>query len=53
MWETSLVAAPFAAGAAVGTIGVVGPMRMDYASAIAAVRAVAERLTAAVEALSR
>ena len=34
-------------------IGVVGPMRMDYLSAISAVRAVAERLSAAVEALSR
>jgi heat-inducible transcriptional repressor len=53
MWETSLVAAPFAAGGALGTIGVVGPMRMDYLSAISAVRAVAERLSAAVEALSR
>jgi heat-inducible transcriptional repressor len=53
MWEASLVAAPFAAGGALGTIGVVGPMRMDYLSAISAVRAVAERLSAAVEALSR
>jgi heat-inducible transcriptional repressor len=53
MWEASLVAAPFAAGSAVGTIGVVGPIRMDYQSAISAVRAVAERLSAAVEALSR
>jgi len=53
MWEASLVAAPFAAGGALGTIGVVGPMRMDYMSAISAVRAVAERLSAAVEALSR
>jgi heat-inducible transcriptional repressor len=52
MWEASLVAAPFAAGGALGTIGVVGPMRMDYLSAISAVRAVAERLSAAVEALS-
>jgi len=52
MWETSLVAAPFAAGGALGTIGVVGPMRMDYLSAISAVRAVAERLSAAVEALA-
>jgi heat-inducible transcriptional repressor len=52
MWEASLVAAPFAAGGSLGTIGVVGPMRMDYLSAISAVRAVAERLSAAVEALS-
>jgi len=54
MWEASMVAAPFgSAGQAVGTIGVVGPMRMDYAAAIASVRAVAERLSAAVEALGR
>jgi heat-inducible transcriptional repressor len=53
MWEASVVAAPFAAGGAVGSIGVVGPLRMDYAAAISAVRAVAERLSAAVDALSR
>jgi heat-inducible transcriptional repressor len=52
MWEASVVAAPFAAGGAVGSIGVVGPLRMDYAAAISAVRAVAERLSAAVEALA-
>ena len=48
MWEASIIAAPYAAG---GTIGVVGPLRMDYVSAISAVREVAERLSAAVEAL--
>jgi heat-inducible transcriptional repressor len=48
MWEASVIAAPYAAG---GTIGVVGPLRMDYVSAISAVREVAERLSAAVEAL--
>jgi heat-inducible transcriptional repressor len=52
MWEASVVAAPFEAGGAVGSIGVVGPLRMDYAAAISAVRAVAERLSAAVDALS-
>lgn len=51
MWETSVVAAPYAAGSAMGTIGVVGPIRMDYSAAISAVRVVAERLSAAVEAL--
>jgi heat-inducible transcriptional repressor len=52
MWEASVVAAPYEAGGrAIGTIGVVGPLRMDYASAISAVRAVAERLSAAVVAL--
>jgi heat-inducible transcriptional repressor len=50
MWEASMVAAPYGDGT--GTIGVVGPTRMDYAAAITAVRAVAERLSAAVEALS-
>ncbi len=53
MWEASVIAAPYMAGhGSVGTIGVVGPTRMDYAAAISAVRAVADRLSAAVEALS-
>jgi heat-inducible transcriptional repressor len=52
IWEASVIAAPYGAeGGAVGTIGVVGPTRMDYAAAISSVRAVAERLSAAVEAL--
>ena len=54
MWDASFVAAPFGAGErALGTIGVVGPTRMDYVAAITAVRAVAARLSEAVEALSR
>jgi heat-inducible transcriptional repressor len=52
MWETSMVTAPYEAAGGIGTIGVVGPTRMDYAAAISAVRAVADRLSAAVEALS-
>jgi heat-inducible transcriptional repressor len=45
-WEASIVAAPFhAGGETVGTIGVVGPTRMDYVSAMASVRAVAKRLS--------
>jgi heat-inducible transcriptional repressor len=45
-WEASLVTAPFKAGdVTVGTIGVVGPTRMDYLSAMASVRAVAKRLS--------
>jgi len=45
-WEASIVTAPFHAGeATLGTIGVVGPTRMDYLSAMASVRAVAERLS--------
>jgi heat-inducible transcriptional repressor len=47
-WGASIVAAPFEAGeATVGTIGIVGPTRMDYLSAMTAVRAVADRLTEA------
>ena len=53
MREASMVAAPYGLGSQrLGTIGIVGPMRMDYASAISAVRAVADRLSAAVEALA-
>lgn len=45
-WEASLVTAPFRSGeATLGTIGVVGPTRMDYLSAMASVRAVAKRLS--------
>jgi heat-inducible transcriptional repressor len=45
-WGASIVAAPFTAGdATLGTIGIVGPTRMDYFSAMAAVRAVAKRLS--------
>ena len=45
-WDASIVTAPFSAGdATVGTIGVVGPTRMDYLSAMASVRAVAKRLS--------
>jgi heat-inducible transcriptional repressor len=51
MWEASVVAAPFVAGGgALGTIGVVGPTRMDYIAAIATVREVASRLSAAGDA---
>jgi len=49
IWEASVVAAQYEAGGhSVGTIGVMGPLRMDYGAAISAVRAVAERLSAAV-----
>jgi heat-inducible transcriptional repressor len=45
-WDASLVTAPFTVGdATLGTIGVVGPTRMDYLSAMASVRAVARRLS--------
>jgi heat-inducible transcriptional repressor len=45
-WEASLVTAPFKArDATIGTIGLVGPTRMDYVSAMASVRAVAKRLS--------
>jgi heat-inducible transcriptional repressor len=49
-WEASIVTAPFKAGdTTVGTIGVVGPTRMDYLSAMASVRAVAQRLSEMAE----
>ena len=42
-WEASIITAPFKAGdTTLGTIGVVGPTRMDYLSAMASVRAVAQ-----------
>jgi heat-inducible transcriptional repressor len=45
-WEASIVTAPFKAGdATLGTIGIVGPTRMDYVTAMASVRAVAKRLS--------
>jgi heat-inducible transcriptional repressor len=45
-WDASVVAAPFRSGEqALGTIGVVGPTRMDYMSVMASVRAVARRLS--------
>jgi heat-inducible transcriptional repressor len=45
-WEASIVTAPFRSGdQTVGTIGIVGPTRMDYLSAMASVRTVANRLS--------
>lgn len=45
-WEASIVTAPFGTlESQLGTIGVVGPTRMDYLSAMASVRAVARRLS--------
>ena len=45
-WEASLITAPFRTGdTTIGTIGIVGPTRMDYLSAMASVRAVAKRLS--------
>lgn len=45
-WEASIITAPFHAGdSTVGTIGVVGPTRMDYLGAMASVKAVAKRLS--------
>jgi heat-inducible transcriptional repressor len=45
-WDASIITAPFKAGEmTIGTIGVVGPTRMDYLSAMASVRAVAKRLS--------
>ena len=45
-WEASIITAPFKTGeTTLGTVGVVGPTRMDYLSAMASVRAVAKRLS--------
>jgi len=53
-WEASIVTAPFHAGDInLGTIGIVGPTRMDYLSAMASVRAVAERLSEAATELDQ
>ena len=52
-WEASVIAAPYRAGdTSLGTIGVVGPTRMDYPTAMLAVRTVAERVSALATALS-
>lgn len=46
LYECSIVVAPFAGeGDAVGTIGILGPTRMDYPQALAAVAVVGNRLT--------
>lgn len=46
LWEAAIVAAPYRAGdTSLGTIGVVGPTRMDYLTVMAAVRAVARRVS--------
>lgn len=53
-WEASIVSAPFKTGeTTLGTIGVVGPTRMDYLSAMASVRAVAKRLSELATELDR
>jgi heat-inducible transcriptional repressor len=53
MREASLVVAPYSAGdRSVGTIGILGPMRMDYLVAMAAVRTVALRLSEVIAALA-
>jgi heat-inducible transcriptional repressor len=45
-WEASIVTAPYRSGdQTVGTIGIVGPTRMDYLSAMASVRSVASHLS--------
>jgi heat-inducible transcriptional repressor len=46
LWDASVVAAPYRIGdTPLGTIGVVGPTRMDYVSVMAAVSAVARRVS--------
>jgi heat-inducible transcriptional repressor len=49
-WQAAVVAAPYGFGdTPLGTIGVVGPTRMDYVSVIAAVGAVARRVSELAE----
>jgi heat-inducible transcriptional repressor len=52
MLDAAVVAAPYGvAGMSLGTIGVMGPTRMDYLSTMSAVRAVARRLSELATAL--
>jgi len=51
-WEAAIVAAPYRSGEnPLGTIGVVGPTRMDYLSVMTAVQAVAKRVSELATAL--
>jgi len=51
-WDAAIVAAPYRAGETpVGSIGIVGPTRMDYLTAMTTVRAVARRLSELATAL--
>jgi heat-inducible transcriptional repressor len=46
LWDAAVVAAPFRSGEVpIGSIGIVGPTRMDYLTAMTTVRAVARRLS--------
>jgi heat-inducible transcriptional repressor len=52
MWDAAVIAAPYRVGdTPLGTIGVVGPTRMDYLATMSAVRAVARRLSELATAL--
>ena len=54
LWDAAVVAAPYRAGATpLGSIGVVGPTRMDYLTAVSAVRAVSKRLSELATALEQ
>src|SRR3954464_8768477 len=51
-WEAAIVAAPYRSGEnSLGTIGVVGPTRMDYLGVMTAVQAVAKRVSELATAL--
>jgi heat-inducible transcriptional repressor len=51
-WDAAVVAAPYRSGETpVGSIGIVGPTRMDYLTAMTTVRAVARRLSELATAL--
>jgi len=52
LWDAAVVAAPYRFGEiSVGTVGIVGPTRMDYLSAMTAVGAVARHLSELATAL--
>jgi heat-inducible transcriptional repressor len=54
LWDAAVIAAPYRVGETpLGTIGVVGPTRMDYLTTMSAVRAVARRLSDLATALER
>jgi heat-inducible transcriptional repressor len=52
LWDAAVVAAPYGLGDhPLGAVGIVGPTRMDYLTAMSAVRAVARRLSEIATAL--
>lgn len=46
MKECSIVTAQYSVGNAVGTVGVIGPTRMDYSKVVRVINYMAKRLSA-------